>query len=177
MPFHEDYMHNFTIITPISAYEMVGSPMDWINTPMFFQERMQTEVLGSRFMKEKEGSICWIDDKVIYSSTFKITWKTWLNSWIDSLLNIDKCFPLHKEVGWCGRNISQEGWNFSSKYFDKIMNVKKPYYRHQLPQALRLVNWLSFAVEHLTEYRDYFAKLVDLKKLKAQLKNENVKIE
>eukprot|EP00924_Labyrinthula_sp_SR-Ha-C_P014474 augustus_masked-scaffold_95-processed-gene-0.33-mRNA-1 protein AED:1.00 eAED:1.00 QI:0/0/0/0/1/1/2/0/202 len=51
--------------------------------------------------------------------------------------------------------------------------MKKPYYCHQLARALHLANWLSPVVEHLTEYRDYFANLVDLKKPKAQLKREN----
>eukprot|EP00924_Labyrinthula_sp_SR-Ha-C_P013175 snap_masked-scaffold_12-processed-gene-11.61-mRNA-1 protein AED:1.00 eAED:1.00 QI:0/0/0/0/1/1/2/0/130 len=57
MPVHDDSMHYFTIITPIGAYEMVGSPMGWINTTMIFQERMQTEVLGDKFMKQEEGAI------------------------------------------------------------------------------------------------------------------------
>eukprot|EP00924_Labyrinthula_sp_SR-Ha-C_P013176 snap_masked-scaffold_12-processed-gene-11.60-mRNA-1 protein AED:1.00 eAED:1.00 QI:0/-1/0/0/-1/1/1/0/107 len=57
------------------------------------------------------------------------------------------------------------------------MDVKKPYYRHHLAQAPHLANWLFPAVEHLTEYRDYFSKLVDLKNPKAQLEKENGPVE
>eukprot|EP00924_Labyrinthula_sp_SR-Ha-C_P001158 maker-scaffold_7-snap-gene-15.39-mRNA-1 protein AED:0.23 eAED:0.25 QI:0/0/0/1/0/0/2/0/269 len=173
MSVHEDSMQYFTIITPIGAYEMVGSPMGWINTPMLFQERMQTEILGSKFMKEKE---------VIYSLTFENYLRN-LAELLDRFvmlnlrLNIDKYFPSQKEVEWYGRSIIHQGWKFSSKSFDKIMYVKKPYYRHQLAQALHLENWLSSAVEHLTEYRDYFAKLVEFKKPKAKLKKENEPVE
>eukprot|EP00924_Labyrinthula_sp_SR-Ha-C_P007073 snap_masked-scaffold_8-processed-gene-8.44-mRNA-1 protein AED:1.00 eAED:1.00 QI:0/-1/0/0/-1/1/1/0/364 len=147
MPVHEESMHYFTIITPIGAHEMVGSPMGWVNTPKLLQERMQTKVLGSKFMRKDEGAICWIDDIVIYSSTFQKYLEN-LSEFLERFisltlrLNIDKCFPLQREVEWCGRNISHRGWNFSSKYFDKILDMKKPYYCHQLAQALHLANWL-----------------------------------
>eukprot|EP00924_Labyrinthula_sp_SR-Ha-C_P004037 augustus_masked-scaffold_3-processed-gene-11.43-mRNA-1 protein AED:1.00 eAED:1.00 QI:0/0/0/0/1/1/4/0/1016 len=178
MPVHKNSTHFSTIVTPIEAYEMIGSPMGWINTPMLFQERMQTEVLGDKFIKKKDDAICWINDIVVYSTTFQ-NYLVNLSQFLDRFislnlrLNIDKCFSLKKEVEWCGRKISKENWNFSEKYFNKIMDMKRPYFCHQLAQALHLANWLSPVVEHLAEYRDYFAKLVDLKKPKAQLKKEN----
>ena len=176
----------FTIVTMEKSYTMVGAPMGWCNTPMLFQNRIKNEVIdqsGISAEVEGLGVILWIDDILLYCTTFE----QYLEN-LDKLLvavikkkvrlNVRKCDFYNTQAEWCGREISHGQWTFAEKYYKKILETAKPVYRHELAQVMYLANWLQQTIPGLAEIRDKFQKETSLdgKNLKA-LERKNIKIE
>ena len=67
---HVDSRKYFNIIVPGAAFEMIGAPMGWKNTPVLFQNRLMTEVLCELYGRKGSGCCQWIDDTLIYSENF-----------------------------------------------------------------------------------------------------------
>eukprot|EP00924_Labyrinthula_sp_SR-Ha-C_P010215 snap_masked-scaffold_23-processed-gene-0.33-mRNA-1 protein AED:1.00 eAED:1.00 QI:0/-1/0/0/-1/1/1/0/114 len=74
----------------------------------------------------------------------------------------------------CGfsTELRQGLWNFSPKFFEKILSLSKPKYCHEAVQLVYLANWLSTNIPKLAELKKPFAdfenikgrKLVDVEK-------------
>ena len=180
LPVAENSRKYFVLVTCFGAYEFCGSPQGWINTPQLFQNRMLVEILQpiDLFGQEDTGVIQWIDDSLLYSRTFD-GYITALDKFLKQMilknlrLNIRKCDLLSKEAEWCGRRITEHGWNYSDKYFSKILKTPKPTFKHELAQALYLANWLSPSVPELAKIRDAFTTEVQLQTTMKQLKKDN----
>ena len=74
-------------------------------------------------------------------------------------LNIDKCDLIRREATWCGREISQDGWRFQSKYFDNILAMRVPENLGQLEDCVYLSQWLSPSIPKIAQYKTEFMNL------------------
>ena len=72
LPVHPDSRKSFTLVTQEGSFTMIGSPMELVNTPQVFQNRILKEVLKPTklYSKESCGIIQWIDDSLLYATTF-----------------------------------------------------------------------------------------------------------
>ena len=88
----------FTITTPFGRYEMQGAPMGWCNTAQYFSYRIiqQIHMPTGLYHKPNNGVIQWIDDTLLYATSFKELLKNMI-AVIDQFmkmgvrLNIGKC--------------------------------------------------------------------------------------
>ena len=91
--------------------------------------------------------------------------------------NIEKCDLVRTDVElWDA--FCPPVWLFSPKFFNKILSVSEPEYRHELAQLDYLANWLMISIPHLAKLRDAFSLEVDLKgKTLIALKRRNEPIQ
>ena len=163
---------------------MCGSPQGWVNTPQLFQNRMLTEILEPiSLFGEKGTGICqWIDDTLLYSTdvpSYLAALTKFLRQMIlkGRRLNVKKCSFIGTEMSWCGRLISNKGWRYSDKYFNKLLKMPRPSFQHELAQMLYLCNWLSPCVPKLSELRGSFDGLVNLQASAKLLRKKNEPVE
>ena len=69
-------------------------------------------------------------------------------------LSVKKCTVIAQRIQYCGRVISSSGFNYEAKYYDKILNMKRPRYKSELAQAYHIAGWLSPAIYDLARVRD-----------------------
>eukprot|EP00924_Labyrinthula_sp_SR-Ha-C_P004824 snap_masked-scaffold_1-processed-gene-13.6-mRNA-1 protein AED:1.00 eAED:1.00 QI:0/0/0/0/1/1/2/0/279 len=120
--------------------------------PALFCERIVTDIIDGQeekfFAKPNNGCIAWFDDLLLYSETFES-----LLHILDALLkqaarmsvrfNLRKCGLCEPTTIWCGRQIKHGQWNFDPSFFDKILNLPKPKYQHEVAQLVYLCNWIA----------------------------------
>eukprot|EP00924_Labyrinthula_sp_SR-Ha-C_P003686 snap_masked-scaffold_3-processed-gene-2.39-mRNA-1 protein AED:0.48 eAED:0.48 QI:0/-1/0/1/-1/1/1/0/1861 len=171
MPTDQESREIFTLVSRRSAWRMNGSPMGWCNTPALFFDRIINEIIDDNderlFAREGDGVVAWLDDLLIYSRTFSM-----LIHMLEVLLrramtkrirfNLRKCGFGEKHTVWCGREVRDGLWNFSPQFYDKIMNMPRPQYRHQAAQLVYLANWLSPNIPYLAALRKPFAHFANL---------------
>eukprot|EP00924_Labyrinthula_sp_SR-Ha-C_P001753 augustus_masked-scaffold_64-processed-gene-0.13-mRNA-1 protein AED:1.00 eAED:1.00 QI:0/0/0/0/1/1/4/0/1152 len=169
------------MVTPWGCYTMLMAPQGYVNTPQIYQERVINEVLGgvSESSLFGNGVLQWIDDSLLYTSTweeYKNTLGNFLSRCINKnfRLNLDKCDPICKHVAWCGRIISDCSWRYDDKYFVKLSNIGLVRKMGQLEDLVHVSTWLSSSVPHLAKRRYYLSeKMKDLeKKLKDKYKKK-----
>eukprot|EP00924_Labyrinthula_sp_SR-Ha-C_P013161 maker-scaffold_12-snap-gene-11.22-mRNA-1 protein AED:0.27 eAED:0.30 QI:0/0/0/1/0.5/0.2/5/0/868 len=132
----------FTLITRRSAWRMKGAPMGWSNTPPLFFERSFEELL------------------VIFEKLLKQAARKRVR------FNLRKCGICFPTTVWCGREIRKGRWNFDLAFYEKILNMKKPVYCHQMAQLVYLANWISPNIPKLAELRRPFQDFAKLKEKK-----------
>eukprot|EP00924_Labyrinthula_sp_SR-Ha-C_P015341 snap_masked-scaffold_87-processed-gene-0.29-mRNA-1 protein AED:0.37 eAED:0.37 QI:0/-1/0/1/-1/1/1/0/2646 len=173
LPISEDAAKYFNISTPFGCYKLLGSPMGFINTPFVYSTRMISYILGGHngvFGAPNHGCLQWLDDSLVYATTFTgflSVLRTILKNCIKySLrLNANKCIFVTKTTEWCGRTISSNGWNFSTKHFNKILSMACPKTLGQLEDILYVSAWLAPAIPKLSTLKAELQKLAtDLKK-------------
>ena len=173
----------FTLVTKDGAYTMCGAPMGWLNTPALFQERIQSNILKPIGLlgKKVNGAIQWLDDTCLYAQDFD-TYLEMLEKFLEQMikrgvrLSIEKCELYGTEIEWCGRRINAQGWNFMTKFYEKILTVQRPVRVWEMAQVIYLCNWLAPAIPMLSQLRDKFNQFCMGKKMK-KLKKENKLIE
>eukprot|EP00924_Labyrinthula_sp_SR-Ha-C_P015563 augustus_masked-scaffold_4-processed-gene-3.53-mRNA-1 protein AED:1.00 eAED:1.00 QI:0/0/0/0/1/1/2/0/621 len=149
LPTHDKYKDIFTLVTRRLAYRMNGAPMGWCNTPALFADRIVNQIVDEEepryFCKQTTGIAAWLDDLLLYSDTIEA-----LYSMLENILkraarrrvrfNLRKCTLLEKPTIWCGREISKKGWNFDLGFFQEILDMAKPVYRHEVVQLVFMSN-------------------------------------
>ena len=179
LPTAENSQKYFTLITKEGAYTMCGAPMGWVNTPALFMDRMVRNILKpiGIYGIATNGAIQWLDDTCLYADSFDRYAKL-LDKFLAQMikravrLSIDKCHLYGEEVEWCGRRINAKGWNFQSKFYDKILTVQKPQRVWEMAQVIYLCNWLSPAIPKLSQLRDTFNQFTGGKMKKAKKENK-----
>eukprot|EP00924_Labyrinthula_sp_SR-Ha-C_P010200 maker-scaffold_23-snap-gene-0.6-mRNA-1 protein AED:0.07 eAED:0.13 QI:0/0/0/1/0/0/3/0/1195 len=174
----------FTLVTRRSARRMKGAPMGWSNTPALCFERVITEIINADgaedlFGAQANGVIAWLDDLLVYSQSFQqllVIFEKLLKQAAKKRVrfNLRKCEICSPVTVWCGREIRRGRWNFDPAFYDKILNMKRPEYRHQMAQLVYLANWISPNIPKLVELRKPFQhyanlggkKLSEIEKLK-----------
>eukprot|EP00924_Labyrinthula_sp_SR-Ha-C_P011180 snap_masked-scaffold_81-processed-gene-0.32-mRNA-1 protein AED:1.00 eAED:1.00 QI:0/0/0/0/1/1/3/0/505 len=150
----------------------VGRPNGVENTPALFFDRVINEIIDLEepryFAVEGNGVVAWLDDLLVYATTFAD-----LCTIIKNLLeiakikkvrfNLRKCDFGAKHTIWCGREIKQGLWNFSPTFFEKVLSMPKPKYRHEAAQLVYLANWLSPNIPQLAALRAPFPDYANLK--------------
>ena len=91
-------------------------------------------------------------------------------------LNTEKGQLLRTVVEYCGRRIDEKGWRFPKHYFDKVLDIPKPVYYHEIAQAMYIVNWLSTTIPNLAELRKPFSKYYNLKGKKLRVLKRQKKL-
>ncbi len=185
LPCDQESQQYFTLVGPRSSWTLLGAPMGWCNTPAMFCDRIINHIAepAGLFKKKDHGCCVWLDDIILYGSTVE----GYLQS-LDKLLkqvivqgvrlNVEKCEFFSDQMEWCGRLLKDGKWRFMDKFYEKILSLPKPEYKHQLAQIIFLVNWLSPAIPGIAEFREVLAEDINLegKKLK-ELERRNEKIE
>ena len=65
LPVDEASKKYFNLLMPWgSAYQLQGAPQGWINSPMFFQQRIVEQIIQPTglYNENKNGIIQWVDD-------------------------------------------------------------------------------------------------------------------
>eukprot|EP00924_Labyrinthula_sp_SR-Ha-C_P011423 augustus_masked-scaffold_46-processed-gene-0.9-mRNA-1 protein AED:0.36 eAED:0.36 QI:0/-1/0/1/-1/1/1/0/2648 len=173
LPISKDAEKYFNISTPFGCYRLLGSPMGLINTPFVYSTRMISYILGGHngvFGTPNQGCLQWLDDSLVYSQTFEgfiSVLETILKNCLKYKLrlNANKCIFITQSTEWCGRTISKEGWNFSTKHFNKILKMNSPRTLGQLEDILYVSSWLAPAIPKLSTLKTQLQNLAtDLKK-------------
>ena len=183
----------FVFSTVFGLFEMRGAPMGYHSTPSVYQNRVVRYILGysassqrlgtvnkSDDLLEDEGTFCrpfngallWIDDILIYGSTFQ-GFKQVINRILSNMrkykvrFNAMKCSLITSHTDWCGRRISREGWRFAESHYEKILHLNRPTNLAQLEQVLYVITWLGDSIPNCSHIKGHFQSLVD------KLRNEN----
>eukprot|EP00924_Labyrinthula_sp_SR-Ha-C_P011413 snap_masked-scaffold_36-processed-gene-2.75-mRNA-1 protein AED:1.00 eAED:1.00 QI:0/-1/0/0/-1/1/1/0/251 len=159
--------------------------MGWMNTPALFCERVANEVVDGievLFGRETNGVIFWLDDMLIYVESENKLLEMLKLLFIRAAqkrvrFNLRKRDFAAPKTIWCGRDIKNGSWNFSPSFYEKVLEMEKLVYRHQIAQVVYLANWLSPNIPKLAELRKPFAdfanlggkKLVDIERLKEKI--------
>ena len=153
-----DSQHLFGISTVFGVYKLKGAPQGFINTPATYSDRMIREILGpgDLFMREGAGVIQWLDDSLLYANDFESFLETFEQFLINLKskgvrLSVEKCTFFREQATFCGRNISQGTWKFEDRFYDSILQMKKPETGEQLAQALYTSTWLAPTIPQLSE--------------------------
>eukprot|EP00924_Labyrinthula_sp_SR-Ha-C_P001902 augustus_masked-scaffold_30-processed-gene-2.69-mRNA-1 protein AED:0.48 eAED:0.48 QI:0/-1/0/1/-1/1/1/0/1817 len=185
-PEHRKY---FTLITRRGAWQLNGAPMGWANTPALFCDRIVNDIIddenaGTRFFcRPKTGALAWLDDLLLYSDTFEGLMNV-LKEMLERAarrnirFNLRKCEFLEKPIVWCGREIRSGSWNFAEKYYETIMKMPKPEFKHQAAQLIYLLNWLSPNIPKFADLRLPFSDQANLQgKTLKQVEKERIRID
>ena len=161
-------------ITPVGLYEPVRISMGLKSAPSYFQQRMQTEVLGGLV-----GSICevYIDDIIIYGSTEE--------EFIDNLrqvlerlreyhitINPEKAKIAVQRVEAVGHVMDQYGITMSEEKIKKVMDFPLPKLGSDLKRFLGLANYFR---THIRNYHELEKPLSDSVVNYKAIKNRPVK--
>eukprot|EP00924_Labyrinthula_sp_SR-Ha-C_P003858 snap_masked-scaffold_3-processed-gene-6.29-mRNA-1 protein AED:1.00 eAED:1.00 QI:0/-1/0/0/-1/1/1/0/148 len=76
--------------------------------------------------------------------------------------NLRKCGFGEKNTIWRGHQVKRGLWNFRPIFFEKILNMLRPEYRHQAAQLVYLVNRPSPNTPYLADLRKPFAHFANL---------------
>eukprot|EP00924_Labyrinthula_sp_SR-Ha-C_P010327 snap_masked-scaffold_23-processed-gene-3.26-mRNA-1 protein AED:0.37 eAED:0.37 QI:0/-1/0/1/-1/1/1/0/228 len=152
----------FGISTMMGVYRLKCAPMGYHSTPFIYSERVISEILNSKeprlFGANCSGVLQWLDDSLIYATE----WEDFLKTTEEYLgrcrqrnfrLNLLKCELFSRTPTWCGRVISEKGWSFSEKHYNKIRQIPRPINLGHLETILYLSNWLSNAIPKYAEVR------------------------
>ena len=77
-------------------------------------------------------------------------------------LSAEKCLILRKSIDYCGRTVFEEGINFNKSYYNRILNIEKPTYRHELADAYYVAGWLGPSIPKLAQLREPLADEINL---------------
>eukprot|EP00924_Labyrinthula_sp_SR-Ha-C_P000323 augustus_masked-scaffold_25-processed-gene-3.53-mRNA-1 protein AED:1.00 eAED:1.00 QI:0/0/0/0/1/1/3/0/387 len=111
--------------------------MGWKNTPVLFFDRIINQIIdgedGRYFAAPGNEVVAWLDDLFIYANTFKnlleISHKMLeCARKLKVRFNLRKCGFSEEVTVWCGREVRQGLWNYSPKFFEKILSLSKPKY-------------------------------------------------
>eukprot|EP00924_Labyrinthula_sp_SR-Ha-C_P001428 augustus_masked-scaffold_44-processed-gene-1.111-mRNA-1 protein AED:1.00 eAED:1.00 QI:0/0/0/0/1/1/2/0/305 len=152
----------FTLVTRRSAWRMKGAPVGWFNTRALFFERVISEIINADgvddlFGAQSNGVIAWLDDLLVYSQSFEqllIIFEKLLKQAARKRVrfNIRKCGICSPTTVWYGWEIRQGRWNFDPAFYDKILNMKRPEYPHQMAQLKLLEDIVSASKHFLSTY-------------------------
>eukprot|EP00924_Labyrinthula_sp_SR-Ha-C_P002069 augustus_masked-scaffold_99-processed-gene-0.6-mRNA-1 protein AED:1.00 eAED:1.00 QI:0/0/0/0/1/1/2/0/490 len=152
LPTAEKDREIFTLVTRRSAWRMKGAPMGWSNTPALFFERVITEIINADVYSQSFEELLIIFEKLLKQAARKRV-----------RFNLRKCGICSPTTVWCGREIRKGRRNFDPDFYEKILNMKKPVYRHQMAQLVYLANWISPNIPKLAELRRPFQDFANLK--------------
>eukprot|EP00924_Labyrinthula_sp_SR-Ha-C_P014563 augustus_masked-scaffold_34-processed-gene-1.7-mRNA-1 protein AED:1.00 eAED:1.00 QI:0/0/0/0/1/1/12/0/2109 len=140
----------FNLMTTYGVFQLQFVPMGYHSTPVFFHQRMVDHIVAENYNKEGNGIVQLIDDTLIHAKDFK----RYIRILEDVLRNLrkwkvrispTKSILFTTSIEYYGRILQNGGWNFSKKYYEKILLVPKPEYVYELAKLLRLVQWLTSA--------------------------------
>eukprot|EP00924_Labyrinthula_sp_SR-Ha-C_P013650 snap_masked-scaffold_5-processed-gene-9.31-mRNA-1 protein AED:0.24 eAED:0.26 QI:0/0/0/1/1/1/2/0/662 len=147
----------FNLMTTYGVFQLQFAPMGYHSTPVFFHQRMVDHIASENYNKEGDGIVQWIDDTLIHAKDFK----RYIKILEDVLRNLRKwkvrISPTKSilfTTEYCGWTLRNGGWNYSKKYYEKILLVPKPEYVCELAKLLHLAQWLTSAVPEMAELRD-----------------------
>eukprot|EP00924_Labyrinthula_sp_SR-Ha-C_P001907 augustus_masked-scaffold_30-processed-gene-2.71-mRNA-1 protein AED:1.00 eAED:1.00 QI:0/0/0/0/1/1/3/0/1192 len=152
-------MKYFNLMTTYGVFQLQFAPMGCHSTPVFFHQRMVDHIAAANYNKEGNGIVQWIDDTLIHAKDFK----RYIRILEDVLRNLrkwkvrispTKSILFTTGIEYCGRILQNGGWNYSKKYYEKILLVPKPEYVYELAKLLHLAQWLTSAVPEMAELRD-----------------------
>ena len=153
----------FGVSTPFGVFRLKGSPQGFINTPTCFQERVSRQILGTVeaggiFGRRPNGALLWIDDIILYASSFEELMKLLMHVLRNCVkfglrLSAKKCKLISNEAVFCGRRLTALGWNFVDKYWDKIRDMPVPKTLSQLEDVVYITTWLMLAIPKLADYK------------------------
>lgn len=116
----------------------------------------------------------WIDDSLVYA----VTWADFLKTF-DTFcclvkekrlrFNVEKCCLHRREVNWCGRHLSSNGWRFDEVYAEKIKAISELTTLGELEDVIYSSQWLGATVLKLSFFKQSFTELV--LKLKREKRN------
>ena len=175
---HPDHVKYFGITTPMGNFALKGAPMGYKNTPVVYQNRIIRYILGwnkkfpednpnglpGLFCRDRAGSLLWLDDILIYATTFEefmevleILFKNLLRYKVR--LNMSKCEIIKTQATWCGRVISPKGWQFARSYYEKILQIARPKNLKELEQVIYVLGWLQPSIPSCAKMKDHFMKM------------------
>ena len=181
LPTEDSSKKYFNLIMPWgAAYEMQGAPQGWINSPMYFQDRMVRELMmpTGYYLAKTNGILQWIDDTLIYAEDEEMMFKI-LEAVLKQLqvkrvrLSLMKCNFFEKQVEYCGRVLKENTWSFNESYYKKILSMRRPGFKYQLAEVLYLATWLSPTIPHLAEIRDELADGIRMGESMKKMKQAN----
>eukprot|EP00924_Labyrinthula_sp_SR-Ha-C_P013237 augustus_masked-scaffold_45-processed-gene-0.3-mRNA-1 protein AED:1.00 eAED:1.00 QI:0/0/0/0/1/1/12/0/1692 len=149
----------FNLMTTYGVFQLQFAPMGYHSTPVFFHQRMVDRIAAANYNRKGNGIVQWIDDTLIHAKDFK----RYIRILEDVLRNLQKwkarisptkSILFTTGIEYCGGILQNGGWNFSKKYYEKILLVPKPEYVYELAKLLHLAQWLTSAVPEMTELRD-----------------------
>eukprot|EP00924_Labyrinthula_sp_SR-Ha-C_P000607 augustus_masked-scaffold_27-processed-gene-4.59-mRNA-1 protein AED:1.00 eAED:1.00 QI:0/0/0/0/1/1/3/0/1847 len=149
----------FNLMTTYGVFQLQFSPMGYHSTPVFFHQRMVDHIAAANYNKEGNGIVQWIDDTLIHAKDSK----RYIRILEDVLRNLrkwkvrispTKSILFTRGIEYCGRILQNGEWNYSKKYYEKILLVPKPEYVYELAKLLHLAQWLTSAVPEMAELRD-----------------------
>eukprot|EP00924_Labyrinthula_sp_SR-Ha-C_P006151 maker-scaffold_54-snap-gene-1.26-mRNA-1 protein AED:0.30 eAED:0.34 QI:0/0/0/0.5/0/0/2/0/749 len=149
----------FNLMTTYGVFQLQFAPMGYHSTPVFFHQRMVDHIAAENYNKEGNGIVQWIDDTLIHAKNFK----RYIKILEDVLRNLrkwkvrispTKSILFTTGIEYCGRILRNGGWNYSKKYYEKILLVPKPEFVYELAKLLHLAQWLTSAVPEMAELRD-----------------------
>eukprot|EP00924_Labyrinthula_sp_SR-Ha-C_P003435 snap_masked-scaffold_15-processed-gene-9.34-mRNA-1 protein AED:0.35 eAED:0.36 QI:0/-1/0/1/-1/1/1/0/767 len=149
----------FNLMTTYGVFQLQFAPMGYHSTPVFFHQRMVDHIAAENYNKEGNGIVQWIDDTLIHAKNFK----RYIRILEDVLRNLrrwkvrispTKSILFTTGIEYCGRILQNGGWNYSKKYYEKILLVPKPEFVYELAKLLHLAQWLTSAVPEMAELRD-----------------------
>ncbi len=161
---HIDDIIYFGIITYFGNFAMRGAPMGFRNTPVVYQNRIVTYILGETFCREGSGTLLWLDDIYIYATSFEkfievltIIFRNLEKYYVR--LNLQKSVLASNSIVWCGRLISKQGWRFSHDHYNKVLQLPEPQTLAQLEQVVYIINWLSPTIPNAAYLKNHFQSL------------------
>eukprot|EP00924_Labyrinthula_sp_SR-Ha-C_P015286 snap_masked-scaffold_9-processed-gene-13.50-mRNA-1 protein AED:1.00 eAED:1.00 QI:0/0/0/0/1/1/2/0/207 len=173
LPTAEKNRDIFILVARRSAWRIKGTPMAWSDTPALFFERIITEIINTGGEQDllnalSNGVIAWLDDLLVYSQSFEellVIFERLLKKATQRRVcfNLLKCGICSLTTVWCVRKILKGRWSFDPTFYEKILNINKPAYRHQIAQLVYLTNWISPNIPKLAELRRPFQDFSNLK--------------
>eukprot|EP00924_Labyrinthula_sp_SR-Ha-C_P005398 snap_masked-scaffold_1-processed-gene-30.33-mRNA-1 protein AED:1.00 eAED:1.00 QI:0/-1/0/0/-1/1/1/0/836 len=149
----------FNLMTTYGVFQLQFAPMGYHSTPVFFHLRTVDHIAAENYNREGNGIVQWIDDTLIHAKNFK----RYIRILEEILRNLckwkvrispKKSILFTTGIEYCGRILQNGGWNYSKKYYEKILLVPKPEYVYELAKLLHLAQWLTSAVPEMAELRD-----------------------
>eukprot|EP00924_Labyrinthula_sp_SR-Ha-C_P000003 snap_masked-scaffold_101-processed-gene-0.25-mRNA-1 protein AED:0.14 eAED:0.28 QI:0/-1/0/1/-1/1/1/0/249 len=147
------------LIITHGVFQLQFAPMGYHSTPVFFHQRMVDHIAAANYNREGNGIVQWIDDTLIHAKNFK----RYIRILEDVLRNLrkwrvrigpTKSILFTTGIEYCGRILQNVGWNYSKKYYEKILLVPKTEYVYELAKLLHLTQWLMSTVPEMPELRD-----------------------
>ena len=118
-------------------------------------------------MEKHRGALQWLDDTLLYGRNMK-EYLNCLQSFLIAVqnvgirLNLRKCDLSATTIEWCGRVLRKGEWTYHPKYFDKILQIRRPVMAHELAKAVYICGWLGPVIPKLSHLRERFKNEVSL---------------
>eukprot|EP00924_Labyrinthula_sp_SR-Ha-C_P007690 maker-scaffold_28-snap-gene-0.34-mRNA-1 protein AED:0.61 eAED:0.61 QI:0/0/0/0.5/1/1/2/0/511 len=149
----------FNLMTTYGVFQLQFAPLEYHSTPVFFRQRMVNHIAAANYNREGNGIVQWIDDTLMHAKIFKFCVKILedvlrnLHEWKFRII-LTKSILFTTSMEYCRRILQNGGWNFSKKYYEKILLVPKPEYVYALAKLLHLAQLLTSTVPEMAELRD-----------------------